>query len=229
MNLQDELSIRGGVLRELEKDVGEALRIFCCRAWQASSGFMRDKYPLYALDPEEFRQVNVEYKDRVHEGAFSVEQLVLSLLQPLVRIHVILEEQGNEKQISGRILRWSSYAGCLLGLEATYGDLETELRILYSRKAWCNCTIKPSDILAVYKKGEIKYVAMFINERLRASSEKIIVLNRTNKDGDPVFHAPPLWRYADRKFPLIDEEILSTGYHLYASLAQLIEQKRGEV
>lgn len=184
----------------------------CQSLWQRASKRMQALYPRFHLSPVGYRAHTMAFESR--KDVLTIDDLV-EVLDPVVGLR---ERCGYTPHVN-LALRYFSLGTCVLGSPACPGDLDLSMR-LFAEEA----PGSPQEIYDEFKKGDRATMVVFLNALLAQSAEQIAGLDNRGTDNPQkrVFYL----ERSSGKFCL-DGKVLQTRYHLYCSLAALVEGPQG--
>ncbi|MES2931702.1 MAG: hypothetical protein V4682_03335 [Patescibacteria group bacterium] len=198
----------------------EGIDLLCRVFWQCASPGIRRKYPRFQMTEPEFRKHCRAY--HVRKDTYSVEEMI-DILDRVVPLRA--QYSGSLDTASGgTMLRHVSFAGCMLGFDASPGDLEIAVRRLQSIPV-LDDTIDPRAMYALYLEGDPALFAHFWNAMLTESSKRLTCLFEERGQGSQ--RCDVFWLDSERHCFAIDREIVGTYYHLHMSLLGVVEPIAG--
>ena len=188
---------------------------------------MRRKYGRFAKSRDAHTKDVSLYEAEVIIGErIATQTLVNNVLNPIVRIKELYDAPQCVR-ISGMLLQRASFAACILGDDASIGDLEFHLRNLQQDYLWEEGIVSPKMAFEEYKNGNRTHLLLFLNALLDQAATRFLSLRPDWLARNSSRHAHSIWCSESGMPPAIDASILNTHYHLYSSLLRLVELEPG--
>ncbi len=189
--------------------------MLCQSLWQHASAGIRARYGRFELTPCKYSEKRRAYEERQD---YSLNNIV-TVLDALLPVRELYESSDSTRSV-GRALRESSFIGCLLGSEASVGDLDmafARLGLLPSGYDQC----AQEDIYTRFKAGEPLPIIRFLNTALGDSAEELMALSRPmshrNCEKNIYYYDQSSGAFA------VDREVVATYYPLLQSLVRVVE------
>ncbi|MES2668157.1 MAG: hypothetical protein V4644_00480 [Patescibacteria group bacterium] len=206
-------------ISEFRKILFDTVDMLCQTLWQIAAPAIQEKYPRFALSTEAFEARASRFED---ESPITTDELISALdgLVPLRKLYPgSLGASG-----AGIMLEHVSFAGCMIGAEASAGDLEHAMRSHQLQPERYE-GLMPRTIYKRYKAGQGRLLLFYLNTLLGESSRRLCELTREpfalNTQRQLFCYDP-----SDDHF-VIDHAVVGTFFPLHASLVRYIEPVSG--
>ncbi|MDR3546768.1 MAG: hypothetical protein P4M11_00590 [Candidatus Pacebacteria bacterium] len=233
MHALESTIVRYPMLHAFETRVHGGITMLGRKAWQHATPIMQEKYPRFALTANEYFDVKEAYADGIATLACLPMDRVRNIIDDLADLDCVWREERSfhDARTAGLALQRISFAGSRLGGDASRGDLELHLRLRqidYDRNFGKEFKLSYRALLEEYDRGENRDMFLIVSEWFESAAASLAMDTQgLGKQTNPCLHAPSPWHADSYGEVFLSEDVLETGYHLYASLLRLFQPIEG--